>query len=82
MVSRFAKNLSSEHFNVIYQILQYLAGSHERSITFNGEKELKLVGYPDSDWAGDYADQKSTFGFVLFLCSTEAISAMRQRNNL
>lgn len=66
-VSRFAKNPSSEHFNAIDQILRYLAGSRERGITFGGEKELKLVGYSDSDWAGDHADRKSTSGFVFML---------------
>ena len=67
MVSRFAKNLSSEHFNAIDQILRYLARSCERGIIFGGEKELKLVGYSDSDWAGDHADRKSTSGFVFML---------------
>ena len=67
MVSRFAKNPSSEHFNAIDQILRYLAGSPERGITFGGEKELKLIGYSDSDWAGDHADRKSTSGFIFML---------------
>lgn len=49
MVSWFAKNLSSEHFNAIDQILHYLAESRERSIIFEAEKELKLVRYLDSD---------------------------------
>ena len=67
MVSRFAKNPSSEHFNAIDQILRYLAGSPERGITLGGEKELKLIGYSDSDWAGDHADRKSTSGFIFML---------------
>lgn len=50
IVSRFAKNPSSEHFNAIDQILRYLARSRKRGITtFRGEKELKLIGYSDSD---------------------------------
>ena len=67
IVSRFVKHPSSEHFNAIDQILRYLAGSPERGITFGGEKELKLIGYSDSDWAGDHADQKSTSGFIFIL---------------
>lgn len=67
MVSRFAKNPSSEHFNAIDQILRYLAGSAERGITFGGDEELKLIGYSDSDWAGDHADRKSTSGFIFIL---------------
>ena len=67
MVSRFAKNPSLGHFNAIDQNLRYLAGSRDRGIIFGGEKELKLVGYSDSDWARDHADRKSTSGFVFML---------------
>ena len=67
MVSRFANNPSSEHFHAVDQILRYLAGSQDRGITFGGEEELNLVGYSDSDWAGDRADRKSTSGFVFTL---------------
>ena len=67
MVSRFAKNPSSEHFNAINQILQYFARSPERGITFGGEKELKLIGYSNFDWAGDHVDRKSTSGFIFML---------------
>ena len=61
------KNPSSEHFHAIDQILRYLAGSPDRGITLGGEEELKLIGYSDSDWAGDHADRKSTSGFVFTL---------------
>ena len=67
MVSRFAKNPSSEHFNAIDQILQYFNRSLERGITFGGKKELKLIGYSDFDWARDHIDQKSTSGFIFML---------------
>lgn len=49
MVSRFAKNSSSEHFNAIDQILYYLTESCKRDIIFKREKKLKLVGYSDSN---------------------------------
>ena len=67
MVSWFVMNPILEHFNVIDQILRYLAESCERDITFKGEKERKLVGYSNSDWAGDYADRKPISGFVFML---------------
>lgn len=67
MFSRFTKNPSLEHLNAINQILRYQAGSRERGIKFGEEKELKLVGYFDSDWAGDHADRKPTSGFMFVL---------------
>lgn len=67
MVSWFVKNLSLKHFNIVNQILCYLTGSHENKIIFSEDKDLKWVGYPDSNSAWDHTDQKSIFrfGFVL-----------------
>ena len=67
IVSRFTKYPSWEHFNAINQILWYLAVSLERGIIFGREKELKLIGYSDSDWAGDHADWKPTSRFIFIL---------------
>ena len=67
MVSKFANNASLEHFHAIDQILRYLAKSQDKGIIFKGEKELKLVGYLDLNWAGDYADRKFTSGFMFTL---------------
>lgn len=64
MVSRFSKNLGSEHFSTVNQILRYLAVSQDREIIFEREPKLKLVGYSDSNWAKDHANRKSTLGFV------------------
>ncbi len=64
MVSRFAKNPGPDHFSAVDQILRYLAGSPERGITFGVESKLNLIGYSDSDWAGDHADRKSISGFI------------------
>lgn len=63
MVSCFAKNLGPDHFSAVDQTLRYLADSQDRGIIFGGEPELRLVGYLDSEWAGDHADRKSTSGF-------------------
>lgn len=43
IVSQFVKNPSSEHFNAIDQISQYVAGCAERGVTFGGDDELKLI---------------------------------------
>ncbi len=67
MVSRFAKNPGPDYFCTVDRILRYLADSLERNITFQGESELNLIKYSDSDWTGDHADRKSTLGFVFTL---------------
>ena len=67
MISRFAKNSEPDHFSAVDQILRYLAGSQDRGIAFGGEPELRLVGFSDSEWAGDHADRNSTSRFVFTL---------------
>lgn len=49
MVSWFTKNLSSEHFNAIDQILQYLAGSLNKGMIFRGDEKLKIIKFSDFD---------------------------------
>lgn len=67
IISRFGKNLGPNKFSVVDQILKYLADSPERGIILEGESKLNLVGYLDSDWAGDDSDIKSISGFVFTL---------------
>ena len=37
------------------------------TIVFTLYKEFKLIGYSDSDWAGDTDDRKSDNGFVFYM---------------
>ena len=37
-------------------ILQYIQGTRTYDIHYAANSELELVGYTDSDWAGDYID--------------------------
>lgn len=67
IVCQFAKNLSSENFNAINHILQYLARSLDKDITFRRDKNFKLIRYSDCDQIRDYADQKSSSGFIFIL---------------
>ena len=46
------------------RILQYIQGTRTYDIHYAADSELELVGYTDSDWAGDSIDQKSTSGYV------------------
>lgn len=67
LVSRFAKNPSHQHTEAVKTILQYLKGSRNRGITYGGDEEVCVVGYSDSDWAGDKESRKSTSGFIFML---------------
>ncbi|WVZ24581.1 hypothetical protein V8G54_003125 [Vigna mungo] len=57
VVSRFLSNPGKEHLEAVKWILRYLRGSAKRSLCF-GNGDLNLIGYSDSDMAGDVDSRK------------------------
>ena len=55
--SRFLQNPAKAHAEAVKFVLRYLSGSRTRGITFGGG-DLTIIGYSDSDWAGDVAGRK------------------------
>ena len=51
----------------VKRILRYLQGTKSLGICFKPGDTLDFRGYSDADWAGDYADRKSTSGYVFLL---------------
>ena len=58
---------TSTHLKVAKRILRYLKGTIELGLFYSSSDDFNLVGYCDSDYAGDVDDRKSTSGFVFFL---------------
>lgn len=50
------------------RILRYLKGTPELGLLYSSNCEEDLVGYSDSDWAGDLDDRKSVSGHMFKLC--------------
>lgn len=70
IVSRFMESPGKEHWVALKQILRYIKGTLGYGCIFRkGEREV-LVGFSDSDHAGDINDRKSTTGVVFFLGSS------------
>nr|KYP59970.1 Retrovirus-related Pol polyprotein from transposon TNT 1-94 [Cajanus cajan] len=63
-VSRFLSNPGREHWNSVKWILRYLHGTVDMKLCFGGDKPT-LVGYSDSDMAGDVDSRKSTSGYLI-----------------
>ncbi|XP_057432549.1 germacrene A acid 8-beta-hydroxylase-like [Lotus japonicus] len=63
-VSRFLSNPGREHWNAVKWILRYLYGTSSMRLCFGGDKPT-LVGYTDSDMAGDIDSRKSTSGYLI-----------------
>ena len=64
VVSRYMKQPHDLHWKEAKRILQYIQGTNSYDIHYAAYSELELVGYTDSDWAGDSIDQKSTSSYV------------------
>ena len=67
-LSRFMDKPSSEHLAAAKRILRYLKGTVNFGILYKrGDRDMKITGYSDSDFAGDINDRKSTSGQIFFL---------------
>ncbi|CAL1381539.1 unnamed protein product [Linum trigynum] len=67
LVSRYMEAPTMSHWNAAKRILRYIKGTIDHGLLYTKSENFKLVGYCDSDWAGDVDDRKSTTGFVFFL---------------
>ena len=52
-MSQFSANPSKEHLEKAKYILNYLAGTQDYSLVFDGQIGEGLMAYTDSDWAAD-----------------------------
>eukprot|EP00253_Pinus_taeda_P036031 PITA_36031 len=68
-VSRYMQEPHELHWNVAKRILRYVQGTITFEIHYAAGTALNLLGFTDSDWAGDSIDRKSTSGYSLSLGS-------------
>ncbi|KAH9779279.1 hypothetical protein KPL71_007667 [Citrus sinensis] len=70
VVSRFMGNPGKMRWNTAKWILRYLSGSSDFGILFSRDNNVtsKVIGYVDSDFAGDLDKRRSTTGFVYTMC--------------
>jgi hypothetical protein len=56
-----------EHWSAIKRIIRYVAGTTELGCKYVKGRSAVLLGYTDSDHAGDIEKRKSTTGVAFFL---------------
>ena len=69
-MSRFMEAPKEEHLLAVKRSLRYVVGTRGWGVTYctgRGKEKLELVGYSDSDMAGDVDDRKSTSEMIYFL---------------
>jgi hypothetical protein len=75
VVSRYMANPGKGHWQAVKWILRYLKGTMQFGLVYNGNANTGncVVGYSDSDFAGNLDDRRSQTGYV-FTLSRSAIS--------
>lgn len=67
VASRFLENPNESHVNAVKRILKYIKSTLNFGIYFNGNCNIRLIGYSDADYAGDKETRRSTSGYVFLL---------------
>ena len=61
------ENPTQEHCNRVKRILRYIKGTEDYGLFYKkGDLKGELIGYNDSDFAGDCNDWKGTSGHIFF----------------
>jgi hypothetical protein len=71
-LSRFSSNPGKSHWDQAVHVLGYLSQTRHYCLEFDGSDNDELtsliIGYSDSDWAGDVDTRRSTGGYVFLMC--------------
>ena len=65
-LSRFMSKSYSNHMIAAKRILMYVKGTTDYGLKYKSDKKCELIGYCDSDYAGDLDDRKNTSGLSFF----------------
>lgn len=70
LISRYMEAPFDSHLQAVKRILRYLKGTVDQGIVYKRSGNKELTSYTDNDYAGDYDDRKSTYGYVFVLASS------------
>lgn len=77
-LSQYGANPSHEHLLAAQHVLQYLSATRSQKLIYRTNDSTELIGYSDSDWAGDRDDRRSTTGYT-FILSGGAVAWATQK---
>jgi hypothetical protein len=66
-ISRFMERPTEEHLAAVKRVIRYVAGTIHFGCKYTREEQWSLIGFCDSDFAGDIDSSKSTTGVAYFL---------------
>ena len=80
IASRYAANRGPGYWRAIQHILRYLKGTSTLGLYLRAQRTLNLIGFSDSDWAGDISTRRSTSGHV-FQINGSTVSWKSKKQN-
>jgi hypothetical protein len=80
-LSRFMEASASDHYAAVKHLLRYISGTLNFGCVYRHGDNVTLVGFSDSNHAGDVDSRKSTSG-VLFFLSGSPISWQSQKQKV
>lgn len=69
-LSRFLKDLKINRIAAAKHVLKYIKDTPDAGLVFKETAHCQLVGYSDTDWAGDKLERKSITGYVVMLAGS------------
>ena len=80
VLSRFMSKPREKHWRHVKQLLRYIKSTRNYALIYPKLSSMQLIGYSDSDHAGDLGDRKSTLGFIFILSGcTISWRSLRQK---
>ena len=67
VLAHYCVKPNTKHLNAAKRVFQYLKGTQDLSLTYSQAGNEELIGYSDSDYAGDHDTRRSTSGNVFLL---------------
>ncbi|XP_073018180.1 uncharacterized protein [Primulina eburnea] len=80
LCARYQADPKISHLKALKRILRYIAGTLEFGLWYTHDTNTNLVGFSDSDWAGDLDDRKSTSGGCFYLGNNLVSWASKKQN--
>jgi hypothetical protein len=71
-----------DHMAALKHVLRYVAASIDYGLMYTEKGEFKLLGYSDSDMAGDVDDRRSTTGVIFFLGGNPVIWTSQKQKSV
>ena len=67
MLGRYQSNPGIDRWKTAKKVLRYLQGTKNYMLIYRRSKQLEVIGYSDSDFAGCANNRKSTFSYIFLL---------------